>query len=271
MFFYILVPYTIFFTDNYIKRHFDITILFIGVFTAICLFRLLHLRISARAPQASEPLHTKIFIVSVLLTALTWGICAAYFLSFNAEARIQLLMIICTTGFCSGGVVSFMPARRLAILYNLFMLLPAVAAILVVGENVSLGIVMLLYSAYLVLITYRGSEEYWTALENEFLLEENSRELKLASRTDMLTGLCNRRHFNELFQLAWGICVRAETPITLIICDIDHFKRVNDTYGHLAGDEYLKLISRCLEKVFKRETDVMARYGGEEFVIALSR
>ena len=54
-----------------------------------------------------------------------------------------------------------------------------------------------------------------------------------------------------------------------MICDIDHFKQVNDTYGHPAGDEYLKLISRLIREVFQRETDVVARYGGEEFVILL--
>lgn len=267
MFFYMLVPFTIFFTDNYIERHLDISFLFLSVFTTICLLRLLHLRISARAPQKFETLHNQIFLGSVILTALAWGTGAAYFLSQAGEPKVQLIMTICTAGFCSGGVVSFVPTRWLAILYNLLMLLPAVAGLLIKGENVSLGIAMILYSAYLVLITFRGSEEYWNALENEFLLEEKSRELEQASRIDVLTGLYNRRHFNELFQLAWGFCGRTKTPLTLMICDIDNFKKINDTFGHLAGDEYLKLISRCLEKVFKRETDAVARYGGEEFVI----
>ncbi len=267
VFFYMLVPYTIFFTDNYIDRHLGIASLFLCIFTTICLLRLLHLSISARAPKEREALHNQIFIGSVLLTALAWGIGAAYFLIQEGEPKAQLIMTICTAGFSAGGVVSFMPARRLAILYNLLMLLPAAMGLLLKGGNVALGIAVLLFSVYLILITLRGSEEYWTALENEFLLEEKSRELELTSRIDVLTGLYNRRHFDELFQLAWGICSRAESPISLMICDIDHFKKINDTFGHLAGDEYLKLISRCLENVFKRETDVVARYGGEEFVI----
>ena len=267
VFFYMLVPYTIFFTDNYIDRHLDVACLFLGVFTTICLLRLLHLSLSARAPKAMETMHNQIFLGSVLLTAFAWGIGAAYFLIQEGEPKAQLIMTICTAGFSAGGVLSFMPARRLAILYNLLMLMPAVTALLVKGDDVALGIAMLLFSTYLILITFRSSEEYWTALENEFLLEEKSKELELASRIDVLTGLYNRRHFDELFQLAWGICARAETPITLMICDIDNFKQINDKFGHLAGDEYLKLVSRCLEHVFKRETDVVARYGGEEFVI----
>lgn len=269
VFFYMLVPYTVFFTDGYIKRHLDISLLFLGSFTAICLFRLLHTHISDKFEEKFESLNNQIFIVSVVLTALAWGIGSAYFLMQVGEIQAQMLMIICTTGFCSGGIVSFMPERRISILYNLLMLLPSVFILLMKGENIPLGIAMLFYSLYLILITLRGSDEYWNALENEYLLEEKTKELKRISRIDVLTGLYNRRHFDELFQMAWGLCARRETPITFMICDIDHFKKVNDSFGHLAGDEYLKLIGRCLQNVFQRETDVVARYGGEEFVIVL--
>ena len=162
-----------------------------------------------------------------------------------------------------------MPAMGLAVAYNLIMFLPAATALLITGD-ITLGILFIAYSIYMLLMTFRGSSEYWTALENEFLLKQKSRELKKISRIDVLTGLYNRRHFDELFKLAWGLCSRRGTALTLMICDIDHFKKVNDTFGHLAGDEYLKLISRILLKTFQRETDIVARYGGEEFVIMLS-
>jgi diguanylate cyclase (GGDEF)-like protein len=180
-----------------------------------------------------------------------------------------MLMLICTVGFSAGGVLSFMPVLFLAISYNFLMLVPGIAAVFISGDVPSLGIAMILYSSYLVLISLRGNHEYWTALENERLLEEKSRELEIASRTDVLTGLYNRRYFDELFELEWGLSNRRRTPLTLLICDIDHFKNVNDTYGHPAGDEYLKLISRHIRQVFQRDTDVVARYGGEEFVVLL--
>ena len=264
-----LVPYCIFLTDNYAQRHPKTTLLSLGIFTAICLFRLAHLYISSKASDIYEKLNHNIFIGSALFTALTWGTVAAYILVQDGEQKAQLLMTICTAGFCSGGVISFVPERRLSILYNLLMLLPAATIILMKGGNLALAAAIFLYSAYLVLITLRGNDEYWTALENEFLLEKKSEELRQASRTDVLTNIFNRRHFDELFHLTLGLCARRGSPLTLIICDIDHFKTINDTFGHLAGDEYLKLIGRCLQNVFRRETDVAGRYGGDEFVILL--
>jgi diguanylate cyclase (GGDEF)-like protein len=271
VFFYMLVPPVLFFTDGYIYRHLTVSLMFLGIFTGICLFRLVHVHISRKALDSTshEKKHKVTFVVSILLTALAWGMGAAFFLLYSDDRTIHLLMIICTVGFCAGGVMSFMPVLYLAVAYNFLMLVPVIAGVFISGDVPSLGIAMILYTIYLVLISLRGNHEYWTALENEYLLKEKTRELEKASRTDVLTGLYNRRYFDELFELEWGLSSRRKTPLTLLICDIDHFKKVNDTYGHPAGDEYLKLISRLIHQVFQRETDMVARYGGEEFVVLL--
>jgi diguanylate cyclase (GGDEF)-like protein len=269
VFFYMLVPPVLLFTDGYIHQHLTVSLVFLGIFTGICLFRLAHVQVFKKVPEKYESWHKFIFIVSILSTALAWGVGAAFFLLYFEERTIQLLMLICTVGFCAGGVLSFMPVLYLSVAYNFLMLVPAIAAVFINGEVPSLGIAMILYSIYLVLISMRGNQEYWTALENESLLEEKSRELEKASRTDVLTGLYNRRYFDELFELEWRLSSRRKTPLTLLICDIDYFKKVNDTYGHPAGDEHLKLVSRLIQEVFQRETDVVARYGGEEFVVLL--
>ncbi|GAB6143292.1 GGDEF domain-containing protein [Desulfocicer niacini] len=269
IFFYFLIPYLLLFSDDYFYRHPQFSFFFLTVQTLICGFRFSHLLISDKSPDKFERINNTIFLTSVVLTALAWGTGQAYFLFQEGEQKVQLLMTICTVGFCAGGVVSFLPERRLSIAYNMLMFLPGSLAVFIRGNNVTLGAFILCYSLYLVLITLRGSDEYWRALENEFLLEKKSRELKQASRIDVLTGLYNRRHFDELFHLAWGLCARRQNPICLVMCDIDLFKRINDTFGHMAGDEYLQLLSRCLLEIFKRETDVVARYGGEEFVVLL--
>ncbi len=269
IFFYLLIPYILLFSDDYFYRHPRFSIFFLIVQTAICGFRFCHLFIAEKSSKKYERLNNTIFLTSVVLTALAWGTGEAYFLFQEGEEKVQLLMTICTVGFCAGGVVSFLPERRLAIVYNLLMFLPGSVAVFVRGNNVTLGLFVFCYSLYLIMITLKGSDEYWRALENEFLLERKSRELKQASRIDVLTGLYNRRHFDELFHLAWGLCARRHTPICLVMCDIDLFKRINDTFGHMAGDAYLQMLSRCLQGVFQRETDVVARYGGEEFVVLL--
>ena len=87
--------------------------------------------------------------------------------------------------------------------------------------------------------------------------------------TDKLTGLANRRYFDEVLDVEWRRARRNATPITMIMIDIDYFKLYNDFYGHLAGDECLQIIAKTIYDVVSRPADFVARYGGEEFVIIL--
>jgi diguanylate cyclase (GGDEF)-like protein len=88
------------------------------------------------------------------------------------------------------------------------------------------------------------------------------------STTDPLTGAFNRRHFMVLMDRERKIAERYGTPLSLMLLDIDHFKKINDTYGHPTGDEAIKAIAEtCHRQV--RSTDTFCRYGGEEFIVAL--
>lgn len=99
--------------------------------------------------------------------------------------------------------------------------------------------------------------------------ERMSRELERMSREDPMTGLANRRFFNERMDDEWGRAQRSGEPISLIFIDIDHFKTYNDHYGHLKGDDTLVAVAHTLQKILSRSTDVASRYGGEEFVVLL--
>ncbi|WP_462389072.1 diguanylate cyclase [Acidovorax sp. Q11] len=99
-------------------------------------------------------------------------------------------------------------------------------------------------------------------------LEAANRALDLQARTDALTGLLNRRGFETQMAFALALARRSTRPLSLIAVDVDHFKRVNDTYGHEAGDEVLRRLARTLETRL-RGSDVIARLGGEEFVALL--
>jgi diguanylate cyclase (GGDEF)-like protein len=100
------------------------------------------------------------------------------------------------------------------------------------------------------------------------LQEANAQLLKLVS-IDGLTGIANRRHFDEVFAREVRRCLRERQPLSLILCDIDGFKRFNDTYGHARGDDTLKRVAQAVDKTFRRAGDLAARYGGEEFAIVL--
>ena len=100
------------------------------------------------------------------------------------------------------------------------------------------------------------------------LIEANARLLELAIR-DGLTGVYNRRYFDQTLEKEWRRGQRTKHRVALLLIDIDHFKALNDSYGHAAGDECLRLVAQCLTDNLRRPGDVVARFGGEEFAIIL--
>lgn len=94
--------------------------------------------------------------------------------------------------------------------------------------------------------------------------------LERMSYEDFLTGLKNRRFFDQEFARAVALAERHQHPLAMLMCDIDHFKKFNDTYGHSSGDIALQEVARVLQEHF-RETDIPCRYGGEEFVLIMPR
>jgi diguanylate cyclase (GGDEF)-like protein len=100
-------------------------------------------------------------------------------------------------------------------------------------------------------------------------LDEANRELTRLSAVDGLTGISNRRAFDAALLREWRRSARAESPISLLVVDVDCFKQFNDAYGHQVGDECLKAVAHALEGASRRPADVVARYGGEEFAAVL--
>lgn len=112
----------------------------------------------------------------------------------------------------------------------------------------------------------RRTAELSSALEQ--LADANSR-LRESNRRDALTGVFNRRHFREVFEHMMHQAAETRQPLGVLLIDLDHFKKVNDTHGHLAGDECLRVLARKLNDEVLGEGALVARFGGEEFVVAL--
>lgn len=105
----------------------------------------------------------------------------------------------------------------------------------------------------------------------EQALEAEKERLEVMVGTDALTGLANRRRFDEVRTKEWRRACREETAISLLVVDVDHFKRYNDTYGHAEGDRCLAAVAGVIAASMRRPADFCARHGGEEFVVLLPR
>ncbi|MFV5626132.1 GGDEF domain-containing protein [Acinetobacter baumannii] len=102
---------------------------------------------------------------------------------------------------------------------------------------------------------------------NRIELMQQAQELSLLSQQDALTGLANRRYLDETLDNEWRRALRHETPLTIMMVDIDFFKPYNDSLGHLKGDQCLKDIATAISSIAARSGDLVARYGGEEFLL----
>lgn len=267
--FYLIILYIVFYSGGYNMHYPQFTNWMIGSMSGICLFRLLHLPIAKRMEPRFIKTNNVLFILSVVITAVIWGAGFAVFMVQGGLADATLLMVMCTIGLSSGAAVAFYPIYRLAFVYSFFMLMPAVVSMSIFSMDRILIICFILMFIYLCIMSYRGNREYWDALKNEFLVEEKSKDLEEISRVDGLTGLYNRRYFDEVFTFEWTRSMRTGQPVSIILADIDRFKEINDNFGHPAGDEYLKVLSRLFKRVFKRKIDLIARYGGEEFIVLM--
>jgi diguanylate cyclase (GGDEF)-like protein len=103
----------------------------------------------------------------------------------------------------------------------------------------------------------------------ESALQNANEELQRLATLDGLTQVANRRRFDECLTKAWQILARERLPLSLLMCDVDFFKRYNDSKGHQAGDECLQKVAQAMKHTVKRPADLVARYGGEEFAVIL--
>tara|TARA_R110002126_G_scaffold99047_7_gene230181 strand:- start:7521 stop:8474 length:954 start_codon:yes stop_codon:yes gene_type:complete len=106
-------------------------------------------------------------------------------------------------------------------------------------------------------------------IKNQISLKLNTDLLRTIALIDGLTGVANRRQFEQVLPVSWSQCAREKQPLTVILLDIDFFKHFNDTYGHTEGDVCLRLVAQKIHDTVNRPYDLVARFGGEEFICIL--
>lgn len=139
-------------------------------------------------------------------------------------------------------------------------------------SSIALALLALVFAAYKYRMRrMRSLADRLQALveERTSALERLNQELQRLTATDGLTGVANRRRFDEALDHEWRRAIRAHASLACIMIDIDHFKAFNDLYGHLQGDACLRQIAHTLVSTARRAGDIVARYGGEEFAVVL--
>ncbi len=224
-----------------------------------------------RIPWLTEWLIVLAGMFAVALTAL---------ILLQAEGRwavarlVEINIIVVYT--CT--LARFWPALALgaftfAVQLGLVSVLPDFTGVLAINTTLLLGAVAVftLYGNY----TLERDERlaYLLAQREQALqdaLHTSHQQLTRMARTDALTEVANRRHAEDFLAQTWAHAQQRQTPMALVMIDIDHFKRYNDHHGHLSGDRCLQAVARALSACSRRAGDLVARLGGEEFVLVMN-
>lgn len=204
--------------------------------------------------------------LGMMINCLSWGVMAALAFVDTPLAPHTQIILLTTAGLSAGGAISFSASRLFTGLFLGGMLLPVAIVQIGVVDQVDFEVLVavLLYFLGMYMVTMSPNREYISALVSNLML------LKL-SHTDGLTGLCNRRAFDRHLYEEVQRAQRATYPLSLLLIDIDHFKKINDQHGHPAGDYCLENLAQLLEDSVGRISDTIARYGGEEFAVILPK
>ena len=220
---------------------------------------------SERTPDRWE----RRYWITLVLSATIWG-AGAFALMPTDDRLSQALVMLFTVGMSVSAVSCYSAYRYMTLVSIGLVLLPCTQWLLFqpTSKQVGIAIAVLVFSTFVVSATRKLSD----ALEKAFRLTrqmERAHNISTrAAQTDELTGLMNRRAFFEHAQLLYAQCRHNQQPLCVLMMDMDHFKQINDTYGHQAGDQVLRQIGGVISASF-RKADVYGRLGGEEFAVLL--
>lgn len=268
---YLAIWLVIVFAFDFLTLNNTFVIINSAIIVLISILRIIHLKLVKSANEENTALLYKFLIASVMTSALHWGFLTAWILMFDKVTSAPQLMLIVLPAFAMGGASTLSISNALRIFYPLALYVPPVIVFFYLTDPLSIvyAISILASYAYIVAASNYSADNYWSAITNHLVAEERAQELEKLSNTDQLTQLKNRMFFDNEYQKEWLRATRIKSPLSIIMIDIDHFKKINDTYGHVFGDEVLQLASSIISNELKRPTDCVARYGGEEFVALL--
>ncbi len=207
--------------------------------------------------------------VVLLTNAAAWGAASAWLLMVTPNEAARTVAAISSYAFATAFAHNF--SMRLGRAYAAVALtyLPTLGAFIANGSLVELVAVSVLYLLYVSLALRRSHVEYLQRLDLEDELRRQRDLFEQQSRLDGLTGLANRRRFSSAIEEGMIATRQEGDALVLMILDLDHFKAVNDSHGHVAGDVCLRGFATQLQRTFDKPDEIVARLGGEEFAVLI--
>lgn len=206
---------------------------------------------------------------TLVVSAGIWGLGALAVMPTD-DRLSQVLVMLFTVGMSVSAVSCYSAYRYMTLTSMGLVLLPCTLWLLFQPSPMQVGVAVavLVFSTFVVSATRKLSEALETAFRLTRQMERAHNISTRAAQTDELTGLMNRRAFFEHAQVLYEQCRHHQQPLCALMMDMDHFKQINDTYGHQAGDQVLRQIGGVITASF-RQADVYGRLGGEEFAVLL--
>lgn len=218
-----------------------------------------------RTPQRWE----RKYWITLVLSASIWG--GGAFVVMPADDLLsQALVMLFTVGMTVSAVSCYSAYRDMTLVSIGLVLFPCTAWLLFQPSTLQVGMAfsIIVFAAFAARATHKMSQALETAFRLTREMEQANSISTRAAQTDELTGLKSRRAFFEHAQQLYDECEANRLGLCAVMLDMDHFKHINDTYGHQVGDQVLRQMGRVISSSF-RETDVHGRLGGEEFAILL--
>lgn len=248
----------------------------LGILLLTAIARIAHLIPVARdtvgGRSENETLRlTRLLEWLLIIGGLHWGLMSAWLIYHPDHIEQRHVLTVVLAAFAMGGTSILSISHRVRRWYPIVIYAPSAIAGLILGgaENYVLVALLAFSILYIHTASRIAARDYYDAVRNEELAGARLLELRELSNTDPLTQLSNRKYFNEKFMSDWQFCLRNQLPLSVLMIDLDHFKSLNDSYGHLFGDHCLQQTATVLRNSVKRATDTLARYGGEEFVVLM--
>lgn len=207
--------------------------------------------------------------VIIMASAAGWGAVLFWTLLDPVLMPARIALLVGTAGFATAIAHTYCMRFHASLAALVVMYVPSTVLMWMPGQDRAVAFSLSVFAVYVFSSLVRSHREYHARLDADESLRQQRDRFEQMSRTDGLTGLANRRHFVEALELAIADAERSARPLALLALDVDHFKQINDAYGHAVGDRCLAGFAEQIRHVFQGRHELCARLGGEEFAVLL--